>query len=65
MENALKKAPECAILTVQNGKAVCPLCGRPTTQRIYPDTILVKFPLFCKNCRQFAIVNTSSMSLSL
>lgn len=62
MENALKKTPECAILTVQGGRAVCPTCGRQTTQRIHPDTVLIQFPLYCRFCRRDAIVNTKSQS---
>lgn len=58
MENALKKAPECAILTVQGGRAVCPRCGRPTSQRIHPETVLIRFPLYCRFCKRDAIVNT-------
>lgn len=62
MEKTLKKAPECAILTVRGGRAVCPICGRQTTQRIRPETVLINFPLWCKNCRRDAIVNTESLS---
>ena len=43
-------------LDVKNGRAVCPICGRPTPTRILPGTILVNFPIYCKRCRQTSIV---------
>lgn len=47
----------CGTLRVTNGRAVCPICGRLTAQRILPDTRLTRFPLFCKRCKGTAIVN--------
>ena len=46
------------ILQVENGRAVCPQCGRKTPIRIYPNTVLRDFPLYCKRCRAVTIVNT-------
>lgn len=43
-------------LIVENGRAVCPICGRPTPTRILPGTILVNFPIYCKRCRQTSVV---------
>lgn len=58
MENALKKAPKCAILTMQGDRAVCPSCGRISAIRLRPDTALRNFPLYCRFCRRETIVNT-------
>ena len=43
-------------LIVEDGRAVCPICGRQTTTRILAGTILVNFPIYCKRCRQTSIV---------
>lgn len=48
------------ILSVSaDGKLICPLCGRPTQQRVRPTTTLTDFPLYCKLCRRESIVNMS------
>ena len=43
-------------LVTKDGRAVCPICGRVTPLRILPGTILVDFPLYCKNCRRTTLV---------
>ena len=51
------------LLVSAGGKLICPLCGRPTQQRVRPTTTLTDFPLYCKLCRRESIVNVN-MSLS-
>lgn len=51
------------LLVSTGGKLICPLCGRPTQQRVLPTTTLTDFPLYCKVCRRESIVNVN-MSLS-
>lgn len=51
------------LLVSADGRLVCPLCGRPTQQRVRPTTTLTDFPLYCKVCRRESIVNVN-MSLS-
>ena len=51
------------LLVSADGKLICPLCGRPTQQRVLPTTTLTDFPLYCKVCRRESIVNVN-MSLS-
>ena len=58
VEKALNYATSWCTLRVRDGRAVCPECGRITGQRIRQDTVLVKFPLYCKHCRREIIVNT-------
>ena len=43
-------------LITRNGRAVCPICNRPTPLRILRGTILVDFPLYCKHCRRTTLV---------
>ena len=53
----LQAPPGRGILQVAGGRAVCPVCGRRTKQRIGPDTRLVNFPLWCDRCRSESKVN--------
>jgi hypothetical protein len=52
------------LLVSAEGKLICPLCGRPTQQRMRPSTTLTDFPLYCKLCKRESIVNVN-MSQSL
>ncbi|MEG1491645.1 MAG: cysteine-rich KTR domain-containing protein [Oscillospiraceae bacterium] len=62
-ERGLTRVQKVRKLEVQEGRAVCPVCGRKTQTEILPDTILKNFPLFCKKCGQTTVVNTESLSL--
>ena len=35
----------------------CPYCNRKTKTKIYQNTVLIKFPLFCPWCRKEYIVD--------
>ena len=30
----------------------CPICGGKTRTKVYADTVLVNFPLFCPKCKK-------------
>ena len=30
----------------------CPICGGKTRTKVYADTVLVRFPLFCPKCKK-------------
>lgn len=30
----------------------CPVCGGKTRTKVYEDTVLVKFPLYCPKCKK-------------
>ena len=50
--------PEKSVmLQVVNGKAVCPKCGWDGQQRVRPDTVLIKFPLYCRKCKTTSVVD--------
>ncbi|MEL7622246.1 MAG: cysteine-rich KTR domain-containing protein [Clostridiales bacterium] len=34
----------------------CPTCGNKSRTKVYPETVLVNFPLFCPKCGQTNIV---------
>lgn len=54
---------KCDIVRVEDGRAVCPICGARTQQRIFETTTLIDFPLFCKKCKLTSLVRTKSLSL--
>lgn len=56
-QKALTRDREKHKLNVQGGRAVCPICGRQTKQRINPDTTVTDFPLYCSFCRNTTTVN--------
>ena len=35
----------------------CPICGKKTKTRIYEDTVLLKYPLYCTKCKKERIIN--------
>lgn len=41
----------------------CPICGRKTRARVYQDTVLVKFPLFCSTCKKETRINVVQMKM--
>lgn len=47
------------LLVSADGRLICPLCGRPTQQRVRPTTSLTDFPLYCKMCKRETLVNMS------
>lgn len=53
---SLQNVRDSVILSVKDGKAVCPVCGGVTPVTILPTTRLEDFPLFCKRCRQITKV---------
>ena len=30
----------------------CPICGSKTRTKVYDDTVLIKFPLYCPKCKK-------------
>ncbi|MDO4173933.1 MAG: cysteine-rich KTR domain-containing protein [Eubacteriales bacterium] len=30
----------------------CPICRNKTRTRVYEDTVLIKFPLYCPKCKR-------------
>ena len=41
----------------------CPICGRKIRTRVYQDTVLVKFPLFCATCKKETRINVVQMKM--
>lgn len=44
---------------------VCPLCQRNLQIKIYEDTVLLNFPVYCASCRKEMIINVVECRLQL
>lgn len=38
------------------GYVLCPICGRKTAVRVNEDTVLDRFPLYCRWCKKEIII---------
>ena len=47
----------CGKILTEDGRIICPFCGRPTQHRVRPDTAAKNLPVWCKHCRKESIVN--------
>ena len=43
----------------------CPICNTQTETKVLPETVLVRYPLFCAKCRQEILVDVVKMKMVL
>ncbi len=43
----------------------CPICGRKTRTKVYDDTVLVNFPLYCPKCKKEIRVDVVKLKMVL
>ena len=43
----------------------CPICGTQTNTKVLPETVLIRYPLFCEICRQEILVDVVKMKMVL
>ena len=43
----------------------CPICGTQSDTKVLPETVLVRYPLFCAKCRQETLVDVVKMRMVL
>ena len=43
----------------------CPSCKRKTTIKVYEDTTLIHFPLYCRWCRKEYLINLINQKVHL
>ena len=41
----------------------CPVCGAKTRTRVYVNTVLIKFPLFCPKCKKEIFVDVVQLKM--
>lgn len=49
----------------KNHWIVCPLCQRNLQIKIYEDTVLLNFPVYCNSCQKEMVVNVVKCRLQL
>jgi len=43
----------------------CPICGNKTKTKVYPDTVLLHFPLYCSLCKKETKINVVQLKLTI
>ena len=43
----------------------CPVCGAKTKTRVYRDTLLIHFPLYCQKCKRETQIDVVNWKLVL
>lgn len=43
----------------------CPICGGKTRTKVYSDTVLLKFPLYCPKCKKEIQINVVQLKMTL
>ena len=43
----------------------CPICGTQSDTKVLPETVLVRYPLFCAKCRQETLVDVVKIKMVL
>lgn len=41
----------------------CPVCGRKTRTKVYEDTVLIRFPLYCPKCKKEIRINIVQLKM--
>ena len=41
----------------------CPICDSKTRVKVYEDTVLINFPLFCPWCKKETIINVVKLKM--
>ena len=44
---------------------LCPICKNKTRIRLWEDTVLENFPLFCPKCKQETLINVKQLNISV
>ena len=41
----------------------CPICDSKTRVKLYEDTVLINFPLFCPWCKKETVINVIKLKM--
>jgi len=42
----------------------CPICQGKTRTKVYADTVLVRFPLFCPKCKEETLIDVVQLKMT-
>ena len=43
----------------------CPICENKTRTKVYENTVLIKFPLYCHKCRKETLIDVVQFKMVL
>ena len=43
----------------------CPTCNSKTRTKVYEDTVLLNFPLFCQKCKKEYVINVVQLKMQV
>ena len=43
----------------------CPQCGSKTRVKVYEETVLIKFPLYCPKCKKESLINVNNLKVTI
>lgn len=43
----------------------CPVCGQKTRTKLNTETVLIKFPLYCRKCKNTTLINAQDGRISI
>lgn len=43
----------------------CPICNSKTRTRVYEDSVLVNFPLYCPKCKEETPINVVKLKMTV
>lgn len=41
----------------------CPICHSKTRTKVYSDTVMINFPLFCPKCKTETLINVVKLKM--
>lgn len=44
---------------------LCPVCNNKTRTKIFQNTELIQFPLFCPKCKHETIINAKQLNITV
>ena len=54
------------MLTIKSFRFLpCPICGIETRTKVLPETVLIRYPLFCARCGQETLLDVVEMEMVL
>ena len=43
----------------------CPVCGNKTRTKVFANTVLVNFPLFCPKCKRECVIDAKALQITV
>ena len=43
----------------------CPICDSKTRVKVFEDTVLINFPLFCPWCKKETVINVVKLKMAI